>query len=59
MLCMGRTLALATYILTFADGRDDVEVVADMVREEAPFIEFVSHPYGRPQLVASYRMTRS
>ena len=47
---------MATYVLTFADGRGDVEVVADMFREEPPFIEFVSVPAGgRPQLVASYR----
>jgi hypothetical protein len=47
---------LATYVLTFADGRDDVEVVADMFREEPPFIEFVALPTGgTPQLVASYR----
>jgi hypothetical protein len=47
---------LATYILTFADGRADVEVVADMFREEPPFVEFVTLPTGgRPQLVASYR----
>ena len=47
---------MATYILTFADGRDDLEVVADILREEPPFMEFVAIPNGgKPQLVASYR----
>lgn len=46
---------MATYILTFADGRDDVELVADMYREDPPFIEFIALPPGnQPRLVASY-----
>jgi hypothetical protein len=56
MLLVGRSLLLATYILTFVDGREPVEVVADIFREEPPFIEFVALPTGgTPQLVASYR----
>lgn len=47
---------MATYILTFVDGREPVEVVADVFREEPPFIEFVAVPTGgASQLVASYR----
>ena len=45
MFLMGRSCSpLATYILTFADGRDDVELVADMYREDPPFIEFIAFP---------------
>ena len=45
---------MATYILTFADGRDD-ELVADMYREDPPFIELIALPPGnQPRLVASY-----
>ena len=35
---------MATHILTFADGRDNVELVADMYREDPAFIEFVAVP---------------
>jgi hypothetical protein len=60
MLLVGRSLLLATYILTFVDGREPVEVVADIFREEPPFIEFVALPTGgTPQLVASSGTTRS
>ena len=47
---------MATYILTFTDGRDDEEVTADWYREDPPFIEFLAFaPAEQPRIVASYR----
>jgi hypothetical protein len=47
---------LALYILSFADGRDDVEIVADIFRERPPFIEFIAvSPDSRPRVIATYR----
>lgn len=47
---------MATYIVTFSDGRDDNEVTADWVREDPPFVEFMVNAEGSsPRIIAQYR----